>query len=304
MKHRLSYNLLISLLRFWAFLPFGILYLISDGMYVIVYHIIRYRRRTVRDNLHNSFPEKSDKERSKIERKFYRHLCDCIMETIKLLHLTDKEIEKRINVTNGELIDRLAEDGAPIILYLGHYGNWEWTPAVTRHYTHPSINGQIYRPLHSCTMEQVMQTIRSRFHTISIPQKSAFRTLLKMRQENKQFLIGFVADQRPNSGNLHHWTTFLNQDTAYSIGGEEIGKRTGAHFVYLEIEKRKRGYYQMTFHRILPSCDANEEDGKEHPYTLQFMNMLENSIKRAPEYWLWSHKRWRFSRPASKNLTT
>lgn len=300
MKNRFLYNLLISLLRFWAFLPFGILYFISDGMYLIVYHIVRYRRKTVRDNLRNSFPGKSDWERKKIERKFYRHFCDCIVETIKLLHLTDKEMNKRIHVTNANLIDQLAEDGAPIILYLGHYGNWEWTPAVTLHYTHPALSGQIYRPLHNCTMEQVMLTIRSRFRTLSIPQKSAFRTLLRMRQENRQFLIGFVADQRPNSGNLYHWTRFLNQETAYSTGGEEIGKRTGAHFVYLETEKKKRGYYQMTFHLIPPLRDE-----KEYPYTRQFMNMLENSIKRAPEYWLWSHKRWRFSRPDNnKNLKT
>lgn len=297
MKNRLLYNLLISLLRFWAFLPFDILYSISDGMYFIVYYILRYRRRTVRNNLRNSFPEKSGREREKIERKFYSHFCDCIVETIKLLHLTDKEMNKRIQVTNGNLIDQLAEDGAPIILYLGHYGNWEWTPAVTLHYTHPTLSGQIYRPLHNCTMEQVMLTIRSRFHTLSIPQKSAFRTLLRMRQENRQFLIGFVADQRPNSGNLYHWTSFLNQDTAYSTGGEEIGKRTGAHFVYLETKKKKRGYYQMTFHLISPLHDE-----KEYPYTRQFMKMLENSIRHAPEYWLWSHKRWRFSRPGNNNL--
>ena len=266
-------------------------------MYFIIYHTVRYRRKTVRTNLCNSFPEKSDKERKKIERKFYRHFCDCIVETIKLLHLTDKEADRRIKVTNVSLIEQLAKDGAPIILFLGHYGNWEWTPAVTYHYKRPALNGQIYRPLHSCVMEQVMLTIRSRFHTLSIPQKSAFRTLLRMRQENRQFLIGFVADQRPNSGNLYHWTTFLSQDTAYSTGGEEIGKRTGAHFVYLETEKIKRGYYQMTFHLIPPLCD-----GKEYPYTRQFMNMLESSIRRAPEYWLWSHKRWRFSRPDINHL--
>ena len=160
MNNRFLYNLLISLLRFWAFLPFGILYFISDGMYLIVYHIVRYRRKTVRDNLRNSFPEKSNRERKRIERKFYRHFCDCIVETIKLLHLTDKGMNKRINVTNANLIDQLAKDGAPIILYLGHYGNWEWTPAVTLHYTHPTLSGQIYRPLHNCTMEQVMLTIQ------------------------------------------------------------------------------------------------------------------------------------------------
>ena len=271
MKNRLLYNLLISLLRFWAFLPFGILYSVSDGMYFIVYYILRYRRRTVRNNLRNSFPEKSDRERKKIERKFYSHFCDCIVETIKLLRLTDKEMNKRIQVTNGNLIDQLAEDGAPIILYLGHYGNWEWTPAVTLHYTHPTLSGQIYRPLHNCTMEQVMLTIRSRFHTLSIPQKSAFRTLLRMRQENRQFLIGFVADQRPNSGNLYHWTRFLNQDTAYSTGGEEIGKRTGL-FMTLVVSIAANVLYPMgqtaTASQILANYNCQMNLNRLSPYYL------------------------------------
>ena len=139
-----------------------------------------------------------------------------------------------------------------------------------------------------------MLKIRSRFGNLPIRQKQAFRTLLKMKQEGKSFLIGFIADQRPNSKSLNHWTTFLHQDTAYSVGGDEIGKRIDAHFLYLEVTKEKRGCYLMSFKTITPDCpDA------PYPYTLQFMRMLENTINKAPEYWLWSHKRWRIRRPAS-----
>lgn len=291
MKAKLKYLLIVGGLRLLAIMPLGLLYLLSDAMYQVVYHLIGYRRRTVRDNLSRSFPGRSWGDVVQIEKRFYHHFCDCIVETIKLLHISDAEIDKRIRVQNGEWMERLASDGRPIILYLGHYGNWEWVQAITRHYRHPSINGEIYRPLHDKVMDKVMLKIRSRFPTLAIPQKQAFRTLLKMKQEGQQFLIGFIADQRPNSNNLNHWTLFLNQDTAYSVGGDEIGRRINAHFAYLEVEKLKRGYYRMNFKPIVPE----QLDGT-YPYTLQFMKMLEDTINRQPEYWLWSHKRWRIRR--------
>lgn len=281
-----------------ALLPLGVLYTVSSSLCPVVYHLWRYRRRTVRKNLARSFPEKDLQEIITIEKKFYRHFCDCVVETIKLLHISDEELNSRVQVTNAELIEQSTSDGRPVILYLGHYGNWEWVQAVTRHYNRPAINGEIYRPMHSKVMERVMARLRSRFSTLLIPQKQAFRTLLRMKQEGKQYLIGFIADQRPNSKSLNHWTTFLHQDTAYSIGGEEIGSRINAHYFYLEVEKIKRGYYRMTFKPIIPKI----EDGT-HRHTLQYMRMMEATIARAPQYWLWSHKRWRFPRPDNKETT-
>ena len=279
-----------------AMLPLGVLYAVSSSLYPLVYHLVRYRRRTVRKNLTRSFPEKSLPEIITIEKEYYRHFCDCVVETIKILHISDKELDRRIQVTNGKLMEQLTADGRPVVLYLGHYGNWEWVQAITRHYSRPAINGEIYRPMHSKVMERVMTRLRSRFPTLLIPQKQAFRTLLRMKQEGKQYLVGFIADQRPNSKNLNHWTTFLHQDTAYSAGGEEIGSRIDAHYFYLEVEKTKRGHYKMSFKPIVPRV----EDGT-HPYTLQYMRMMETTIKRAPQYWLWSHKRWRFLKPDYNN---
>lgn len=294
MKVKIGYILVISILHIIAFMPLRLLYGCSNAMYLLIYYLTNYRKKTVRENLLRSFPEKSRKELKAIEKKFYRHLCDCIVETIKLLHISDREIDRRIKVDNAWLIEQLAADNRPIILFLGHYGNWEWVQAVTKHYSRPAINGEIYRPLHDEVMNKVMLKIRSRFGNLPIRQKQAFRTLLKMKQEGKSFLIGFIADQRPNSKSLNHWTTFLHQDTAYSVGGDEIGKRIDAHFLYLEVTKEKRGCYLMSFKTITPDCpDA------PYPYTLQFMRMLENTINKAPEYWLWSHKRWRIRRPAS-----
>lgn len=288
---RIKYSIALGLLRAFAFLPLFLLYRLSDLAYVIVYYIIRYRRSTVRLNLTRSFPKKDDKDIKRIERGYYRHLCDLVVETVKLLHISDKEIDRRVVVNGGDYIEQLAADGRPIVAYLGHYGNWEWVQAVSRHYARPAISCQVYRPLHDEAIGRLMLTIRSRFATTSIPQKQAFRTLLKWKQNGKQFMVGFISDQRPNSSNLNHWTEFLHQDTAYSPGGDEIGRRIDAHFVYLDIEKTARGHYRMTF---LPLSPAKDE--VENPYTVQFMRMLEAKIRHAPEYWLWSHKRWRFAR--------
>lgn len=295
MKHELVYRTLLCLLHLPALLPLQILYVVSDGIYLLVYHIFRYRVSTVRQNLKRSFPEKDTDELRNIERKFFHHLCDCIVETIKLLHISDEEINRRMEVTNGELIEQTAQDGRSFILFLGHYGNWEWAQAITLHYAHPTISGEIYRPLHNKVMDRIMQKVRSRFDTVCIPQQQAVRTLLRMNQNKEQFIIGFIADQRPNSSNLNHWTTFLHQDTAYSAGGESIGQRINAHYVYLHVEKQRRGYYRMSFQMIEPQIfDV------PYPYTLRFLHMLEETIQHSPEYWLWSHKRWRF--PKQDNI--
>lgn len=279
-----------------AFLPLKVLYALSSCLCPAVYHLWRYRRRTVRKNLVCSFPEKCLPEIIVLEKEYYRHFCDCVVETVKILHISDEELDRRVQVTNGELMEQLTSDGRPVVLYLGHYGNWEWTQAVPRHYSRPAINGEIYRPMHSKVMERVMTRLRSRFPTLLIPQKQAFRTLLRMKQEGKQYLIGFIADQRPNSKSLNHWTTFLHQDTAYSAGGEEIGSRIDAHYFYLEVEKIKRGHYRTSLKPIVPRAED-----KTHPYTLEYMRMMEATIIRAPQYWLWSHKRWRFPKPDNKN---
>lgn len=279
-----------------SLLPLDVLYVVSSCLYPIVYHLWRYRRKTVRRNIARSFPEKELREIILIEKGYYRHFCDCVVETVKMLHISDKELDRHVQVANGGLIEQYASDGRPIILYLGHYGNWEWVQAITRHYNCPAVSGEIYRPMHDKVMEKVMRRLRSRFPTLLIPQKQAFRTLLRMKREGKQCLVGFIADQRPNSKSLNHWTTFLHQDTAYSIGGEEIGNRINAHFFYLDVEKVRRGCYKMSFVPITP-----QRKDETHPYTLQYMRMMEATITRAPQYWLWSHKRWRFPKADSKN---
>ncbi len=292
----MKYQVYINFFRVLALLPFPALYVLSDILYILIYKCSRYRLNIVRQNLRRVFPRMDEKIRKEIERKFYRHFCDNIVETIKLLHVSDREIEKRIQIYNSELVETLIKQNKPVILFLGHYGNWEWVPAITRTYSRSVISGQIYRPLKDKAFDKVMLRIRSRFHSMSIPQKRAFKTLLRIRNNQKLFVMGFIADQRPNSTSLNHWMQFLHQETAYAPGGEEIGNRIGAEYLYLDVEKLSRGHYKITF-REVPFL----QDGREYPYTRQYLRMLEQTILREPAYWLWTHRRWLFAKDNSKN---
>lgn len=292
MKNSTKYSIALNLLSATARLPLCILYVLSDMAYFIVYYIVRYRRETVRQNLELIFGKADRKKIIRIEKRFYRHLCDCIVETVKLLHISDKEIDRRVEVTNGEYIDEIIRSGHSVVLFLGHYGNWEWVQAIIHHFKEPLVGGQVYKTLHDGVMDKIMLKIRSRFGLECIPQEKAVRRLLEIVRNKQEFVIGFISDQRPSGKILRHWTDFLGQATPYVVGGETIGNHVDARFVYLEMEKTGRGHYRLTFLPIEPDPEDTEPD----PYTREFMKMLEKTIMRAPEYWLWSHKRWKRKR--------
>lgn len=290
MKDKILLSLLTLALKSIAIWPYRMLYFISDLIYPLLFHVIRYRRKVVHNNLANSFPEKSEKEILEIERKFYRHFCDYVMETIKLMHISDDEMRRRMRFTNSELIENLRTDGRPFFIYLGHQGNWEYITSITL-WIDPSLSGcQIYHPLSNKIMDKLIYRLRNRFNTSGIPQKHALRQILKMMNEGKQPLLGLIADQRPQRYPEPEWMTFLNQDTPIITGGETLGKRLDAHFIYCSIKCVGRGRYETTFHQIEPV------EGEAFSYSKQYMRMLEKDIKEQPHMWLWSHKRWSFRR--------
>lgn len=280
-----KYRLIYIIMKTIALLPLGVLYIFSDFMYVLMYHVVKYRRKVVKINLKNSFPDYSDKELLKIEKNFYRHLADCFVETIKLLHISDSEADKRIVVKNGELIDELSSDGRSVILLLGHYGNWEWITAINRHFR-ISNSFQIYRPLKNHAFDRLMLKIRGRFGSQCIPQKKAIRTLVEVNR-NSQFVVGFVADQRPNKANVDHCVNFLNQQTICSVGGEYLSRKLNTHILFVDLSKPKRGHYEIEFKKIEPA-----DSSSDYPVTDEFMHMLERNIIKNPHLWLWSHNRW------------
>ena len=286
---RIAYYIIIGVLKTFALLPLRVLYVVSDAMSFIIHRCFRYRVQIVRKNLRNAFPDKDETWFRRTEKEYYRYLCDCIVETVKLLHFSDKELLRRVTVENAEVVSDYASADKPIILFMGHCANWEWVPALTLTVAKPRKMGALFRPLHSRVMNRVMLRIRSRFSSVCIPIKGAYRALLDMKKQYNTFMIGFIADQRPTGAVPKHWTYFLNQWTAFVAGGETIGNRVGARYLYLDLQRTKRGYMSLTFKEMRP-----EEDGeKDYPYTREFFRLLQETITRKPAFWLWSHNRWR-----------
>ncbi len=168
MREKLKYALYRGLFTSLALLPFPVLYALSDGLRFIIAKVMKYRRNVIRMNLRNSFPEKSEAELLEIENDFYSQFADNIVETAKLLHISDRQVDKRVQIEGGELVDRLIEEGHPVVLYLGHYANWEYVPSVVRHFTKPQLCAQVYKPLHDKAFDRLMLKVRSRFNPVSV----------------------------------------------------------------------------------------------------------------------------------------
>ena len=188
-------------------------------------------------------------------------------------------------------MDRAVEEGHSVVLFLGHYGNWEWVPAIVRHFKNHAEMVQIYHPLSDEIFDRLMLKIRSRFGSESIPMENTYRRLVEIERSGQKFVAGFISDQRPRGHHADSWINFLGIETDYITGGEIIGDRLKCRYVYLDVEPVDRGYYNLTFKEIEPISD-----GKEYPYTRSYMNLLGETVKRNPPYWLWSHNRFRHKR--------
>ena len=278
-------KVVLAIIKCIARFPLGILYLISDIMFVFLMFIIRYRRRVVRKHLTESFPEKSINEIKRIERKFYLFLSDQIVETIKLFHISDKEMRRRVVVKNYELINSVNERGHSAVLMLGHYGNWEWVQEISCYFTHGYM-ASIYHPLSNIFWDNTFIELRSRWGAHIIPMKSAPRKLLDKR--NMPWVCGFIADQFTRNKHDDNHIEFLHHKTWFIYGPEEIGNKVGAEFFYLEMQRPRRGHYVITFTSLKPS-----DISQPFPVTRQFWKEFEKTIEKEPAYWLWSHKRWK-----------
>ena len=254
MTNKLSYLLTYNLIYATALLPLKILYIISYAAYPFVCHILRYRRKTVRRNPTNAFPDKP----------------------------------KEVSIYGYEIVESLAKKNIPIFVFLSHYGNWEWAQEVKKRYASPDTTATIYHNIANKNMNRIMLKIRSRWNGMLLSQDEAVRKILRLQQTGKSFLVGFISDQRPHNAKDNQWITFLNQPTDMVCGAELFGKRCNAAFLYLDIKKTGRGHYRMTFMRLCPSGSCLTP----YPYTETYMKMLEQTIIERPEYWLWSHKRW------------
>ncbi len=283
----------IILLKPLAFLPLGVLYVISDILCFILYRLVHYRVKVVRANLERSFPKKTKKELRTIERRFYRNFTDNFLEAVKLLHISDKEMMRRMEFVDTEIIDRLFAEGRSIVVYFAHVFNWEWAPSVSLHTAnHPSdkiVFAQVYRPLRDKAFDALMLRLRSRFGSQSLPKATTLRHLIKFRRDGVLSITGFMSDQRPSHGDDGVETTFLSQPTLMISGTETLARRLDMAVVYWDMEHPRRGHYRVTT-RLITDSPTSLPEGE---ITQKYARMLEATIRRDPAIWLWSHKRWK-----------
>lgn len=290
-KQQFSYFLYLTTLKTIALLPLGILYSFSGAVAVVVRKILKYRLKTVRKNLKNAFPQYNEQELLRIERQFYRHLTDIMVETIKLFHISDKQLRKRVKVTGFELINTATDNGQSTVMYLAHFGNWEWVQEMSNYFSDKAISGSIFHILKSPVWDNIFYKMRSRWNLLLLPQPEVVKTLLQYHHNRIPWVMGFIADQRPGHGDFKHWTTFMHQDTPYVNGPEVIGKRIGAQFVYLDVAMPRKGYYEFNLRPLKPL-----DDGEPYPVSRAYLKELEETIRKQPHLYLWSHNRWSLKR--------
>jgi KDO2-lipid IV(A) lauroyltransferase len=271
-------------------LPLRVLYLFSDLLFQLLYYFPGYRRKVVRTNLKNSFPEKSEKEISAIEKKFYHHFCDLFIETFKLTHMSSKQIMRRVPLTNPELLEKLYDEGRDVAAVLGHFNTWEWLICLPIYSRYKFVS--IYKPLTSRHFDRFMINNRSRFGMTVTPMHHVVREVVENRKNNIRSLYSFITDQTPPKGDIKFWTNFLNQDTPVYLGTEKIASKYDMALILFNVQKVKRGQYYFTVEMLLEHTAGLPE----HFVTETHVRKLEDLIKEHPEYWLWSHRRWKHKR--------
>lgn len=273
-----------------SWLPSPALYVLSDFLFLVLYRIVGYRKKVVRTNLKNSFPDKSEQERRAIEAKFYHHLFDLILEGIRNFSISEAELLRRCPVTNPEIFEYYAANNKSVIIVAGHYNNWETAAmACAKQIVHHPIG--IYSPLSDPFMDKKAKDSRSKYGLEMVSKKLVKETFEKYRGQQLTATM-FGADQSPSNAAKAYWMRFLNQDTAVTFGTEKFAVEYDYPVVYGYIQKLRRGYYQMTFIPL-------EDNPTAAPYgsiTEKHTRMLEQHILEAPEYWLWTHRRWKRKR--------
>lgn len=269
--------------------PLSVLYHISNAFFFVMYRILRFRGKVVYANLRNAFPDLSAQEIEALARKFYRHLADLIMENIRTFSIPAQEARERLQVTNPELLHRFYDEGKSVLIVIGHYNNWEWVAAfLSQHLRHQVV--AVYSPLSNAFFDRVLKASRSRFGTELIPKADTVRFF--MQRKEPPFAVILAADQSPTFSKQVHWTTFLNQDTAVMTGAERFGQRYDFPVVFGHLKKVSRGHYALTFSLLEEHPTATGRGAVTEAHT----RMLEKQILEAPEFWLWTHRRWKRKR--------
>jgi KDO2-lipid IV(A) lauroyltransferase len=275
--------------RLVSLLPFRLLYIKSDFVYFILYYLVRYRKKIIIQNLGNAFPEKSKTEIKLLSKRFMKIMADLIVESIKSAHMTDKAILKRFKFENLELLKELYTENKSVFVVCGHTGSWEMGGMILPLITDYKVFG-IYQPQTNSFFDSYMKKVRGSFGVIPVPSQQAYKKFIQHREE--KILSFIVADQAPSKNGDHHWTSFLNQETAFFTGLEKMAKSLDFAVVFLRIIRTGRGKYTLGF-ELLTDKPKQTEVGE---ISEMYVNALERLIRQYPENWLWSHRRWKHKR--------
>ncbi len=273
-----------------SILPFRLLYLFSDFVFFLVYRIIKYRKKTVRQNLALALPHLSREERNEIEKKFYHHMCDMFLEMIKTLSISKKEIEKRYVFTNLEVYKDLEKKNKSIALLCAHYASYEWVVSMNRYISFKGYG--IYKKIANKYFDKLVHEIRSKFKANLITTKETASRIEKNYKEGVLSLYGFASDQSPREDKIICWEHFMGVETPIHTGAEMLAKRYDMNVIFLKTKKIKRGYYEGTFELMA----ENPKETDRFEISKDFIKRVEKQIYEAPEYYLWTHKRWKHTR--------
>ena len=291
--HKLKQTAYYILFGVWwlvSHLPLWFLHSLASVASVFLFYIIRYRRKVVHENIKTSFPELSSRKRWMIERRYYTHFCDLLVESVKYFSISEKEMKRRMKFKGIELLEESCRNGRSCGVFLGHYGNWEWISSMPLWIDkNLCLCTQLYHPLENYVTDQLVLYTRKRFGGVNITADKSIKYMVNYRRQGKPILVGFIADQAPFWDNIYYWSDFLNHETPWFTGAERIMQKLDMDVYYLDVRRIKRGYYIAEYKRITTEPKKCEQFW----LTDEYSKMLEATIKRAPSYWLWSHRRWK-----------
>lgn len=287
----LCYYTILFFIKILSLMPYWMLYVLSDILFFPLYYLIRYRRKIVRKNLTETFPQRSISEIIQIEKNFYHFFVDMILESCKLISVSSEEIKQHVKFTNIEIVNNRLAEGKSISLFLGHFGNWEWISSIGFWLKKDVVAAQIYHKLRNQTIDKIMKRLRERTGNVCVDMYNTVRFMVNASTDSRPYIIGFIADQSPKKREIKHFLRFLNHDVPVLTGSEKATKHFGYEAIFLGIKRVKRGYYECEFTPI-------QSYGKSLPdfeLTNIYFNLLEKEIYDQPELYLWTHNRFKYA---------
>ncbi|GBF19183.1 lipid A biosynthesis lauroyl acyltransferase [Arenibacter sp. NBRC 103722] len=282
----LVYILVYPLLWLISILPFRLFYFFSDFVFFVLFYVVGYRKRVVSENLARAFPGKSKKEIKKIKKEFYRHMCDMFLEMVKTLNLSKEELKERYKIINIEVLQDIVKDNS-VLIVCSHYANWEWNVSINNY-----VNAKgyaVYQKIGNSYFDDLIKKIRAKWNTTLITQQETVKTVYRNVQNGVISAYGMVSDQSPQVKRAQYWSEFMGVKVPIFNGPESMARKLDLAVVFLKVSKVKRGYYQAEF---IPITTSGKQT-KKHQITDQFLRLTEDQIREKPEYYLWTHKRWK-----------